>query len=133
MATLSEATQRELNGLQTLDPQIIGPIYDHYFSDVYRFVLYRLNDENLAEDISSDVFVSLLEASKKNIKASLISTASHIITDHFRRHYRRPITELPKNLIGRIPRIRKRITPALAGGNGCQYLNGPLCAGWCCP
>jgi len=103
--TASSETQRELNGLRTLDPQAIGAIYDHYFSDVYRFVLYRLNDENLAEDISSDVFVRLLEATKKkrgpkkNIKAWLISTASHIVTDHLRRYYRRPITELPENLI----------------------------------
>ena len=106
MTTLSE-TQSELNSLRSLDPQAIGAIYDRYFQDVYRFVLYKLNNENLAEDITSDVFVRLLEAvkkkrgPKKNIKAWLFSTASHIITDHLRRHYRRPTTEMPEDLIDR--------------------------------
>ena len=106
MATLSE-TQTELNSLRKLDPQAIGAIYDRYFQDVYRFVLYRLNNENLAEDIASDVFVRLLEAvkkkrgPKKNLKAWLLSTASHIVTDHHRRHYRRPTAEMPEDLVDR--------------------------------
>ncbi len=105
MAALSEAQQyNELDGLRTLDPQAITAVYDRCFPDVYRFVLYRLNDEGLAEDIASDVFVRLLEACKKkrgpkkNIKAWLLSTASHIVTDHLRRHYRRPTTQLPETL-----------------------------------
>ena len=97
--------KRDLNSLQKLDPQAIGAVYDLYFQDVYRFTLYRLNDEKLAEDIASDVFVRLLEAVKKkrgpkrNIKAWLLSTASHIVTDHHRRHYRRPTAEMPEDLI----------------------------------
>lgn len=104
MTALSE-TQSELNSLRILDPQAIGKIYDSYFQDVYRFVRYRLNDESLAEDISSDVFVRLLEAVKKkrgpekNIKSWLLSTASHIVTDHLRLHYRRPTAEMPEDLI----------------------------------
>ncbi len=106
MTVLSEAQQRnELDGLRTLDPQVISAVYDRYFPDIYRFVFYQLNDESLAEDISSDVFLRLLEASKKkrgpkkNLKAWLLSTASNVVTDHLRRHYRRPVTELPDNLI----------------------------------
>jgi RNA polymerase sigma-70 factor (ECF subfamily) len=97
--------QREIEGLRKLDPQTITVVYDRYFPDVYRFVLYRLSDENLAEDIASDVFLRLLEASKKkrgpkkNIKAWLLSTASNVVTDSLRRHYRRPTTALPEELV----------------------------------
>jgi RNA polymerase sigma-70 factor (ECF subfamily) len=90
----------ELEGLQKLDSQAIGAIYDRYFPDVYRFVYYRLNDEQAAEDISSDVFVRLLEAVKKrrgpqaNLKGWLLATASHAVADHFRHAYRRPIEAL---------------------------------------
>jgi RNA polymerase sigma-70 factor (ECF subfamily) len=55
-----------------------------------------LNDEQVAEDISSDVFVRLLEAARKgrgpqtNLKGWLLSTASHAITDHLRQAYRHP-------------------------------------------
>lgn len=57
--------QSALNGLQKLDSQSISAIYDHYFSEVYRYVRYRINDDAVAEDIASDVFVRLLEAAQK--------------------------------------------------------------------
>jgi RNA polymerase sigma-70 factor (ECF subfamily) len=94
-----------LDGLRNLDSQIIGAVYDRYFPDVYRYARYRLNDEQVAEDIASDVFVRLLEASQNgrgpqtNLKAWLLSTASHIIADHLRQAYRRPMEELPENLL----------------------------------
>jgi RNA polymerase sigma-70 factor (ECF subfamily) len=92
--------QRALNGLQNLDAQIIGAIYDQYFPEVYRYVLYRISDATFAEDIASDVFVRLLEAAQSgkppqtNLKGWLLGTASHIVTDYFRRKYRRPEEEL---------------------------------------
>lgn len=101
MTALSE--QGELDGLRELNPQVIGSIYDKYFPEVYRYVRYRLNDEHLAEDIASDAFVRLLEASQQrrgpqtNLKAWLIGTASHIVMDHLRRAYRRPTQELSEN------------------------------------
>ena len=90
--------------LDGLDSQAIGAVYDQYFSEVYRFVLYRVGDQNFAEDIASDVFIRLLEAVKNrrgpdsNIKGWLIGTASHAITDHLRKKYRRPEQEIPESL-----------------------------------
>lgn len=97
--------QRELEGLRDLDPQAISAVYDRYFTDVYRYVRYRVGDENLAEDITSDVFLRLLEASRQgrgpqtNLKAWLLSTASHVVTDHQRRAYRRPTEGLSENVL----------------------------------
>ena len=85
-----------LDGLQRLDTQAISAIYDQYFSEVYRYVRYRINDDTIAEDIASDVFVRLLEATQKkqgpqsSLKGWLIATASHAVNDHLRRQYRRP-------------------------------------------
>jgi RNA polymerase sigma-70 factor (ECF subfamily) len=92
--------QSELEGLKNLDSQVIGAVYDRYFPDVYRFVFYKLSNEQVAEDISSDVFVRMLEAIKKgrgprdNLKGWLLSTASNVVADHHRRMYRRPTEEL---------------------------------------
>lgn len=94
----------ELDELRRLDPSAISKVYDRYFPEVYRFVRYRLNDEHVAEDIASDVFVRLLEASQSgrgpqtNLKSWLLSTASHIVIDHLRRNYRRPEDELPETM-----------------------------------
>jgi RNA polymerase sigma-70 factor, ECF subfamily len=102
--SMSLPDQNELETLRHLDPQTIGAVYDRYFSEVYRFVRYRLSDEHTAEDIASDVFVRLLEAVKTgrgpqtNLKAWLLATASHVVTDHLRKAYRRPESELSETV-----------------------------------
>jgi len=86
-----------LAGLRELDSQAISAVYDHYFRDIYRYVFYRIGDQAAAEDLTGDVFLRLLEAVQKkrgpetNIKGWLLSTASHVVMDHLRRRYRRPV------------------------------------------
>ena len=93
-----------LDGLQKSDSQAIGAIYDKYFTEVYRYVRYRLNDDTAAEDIASDVFVRLLEAAQKkqgpqsSLKGWLIATASNAVNDHLRRQYRRPVEALSDSM-----------------------------------
>ncbi len=91
-------------GLQSLDSQAIGAVYDQYFPEVYRYVRYRINDDTAAEDIASDVFMRLLEAVQKrqgprsSLKGWLIATAAHAVNDHLRRQYRRPVEALSDSL-----------------------------------
>jgi RNA polymerase sigma-70 factor (ECF subfamily) len=100
-----------LAGLQNLDSQTIGAIYDKYFPEVYRYVRYRLNDDTAAEDIASDVFVRLLEAMQKkqgpqsSLKGWLIATASNAVNDHLRRHYRRPVEALSESMPDGAPSV----------------------------
>lgn len=88
--------RQALTGLRNLDSQVIGAVYDQLYPEVYRYILYRLGDSSLAEDLASDVFVRLLEAvqdkrgPQTNLKGWLISTASHAVADHLRSKYRRP-------------------------------------------
>jgi RNA polymerase sigma-70 factor, ECF subfamily len=93
-----------LDGLRKLDSKTVGAVYDQYFSEVYRYVRYRINDETVAEDIASEVFVRLLEAARKkqgpqtNLKGWLIGTASNVVNDHLRQKYRRPVEALSEAL-----------------------------------
>ncbi len=97
--------QQVLDGLRSLDSQVIGAIYDKYFPEVYRYVRYRISDEYAAEDLASDVFVRLLQAAqnkrgpRSNLKAWLLATASHVVTDHIRLAYRRPTEALPDDIL----------------------------------
>ena len=106
---------RVLDGLHNLDQQAIGAVYDQYFSEIYRYVLYRLGDPTLAEDIASDVFVRLLESVQSghppqtNLKGWLIGTASHVITDHLRQKYRRPEEEISESIPDRGPSITAEV------------------------
>ncbi len=96
--------QEELDGLHRLDQQMINAIYERYFPDVYRYVRFRLSDESTTEDIVSEVFIKLLDAvqagrpPQTNIKAWLLATAAHTLTDHLRKLYRHPESELPETL-----------------------------------
>jgi len=82
--------------LRNLDAAALGQVYDRHAEAVYKYVRYRLNDARLAEDVTSEVFLALLEALQRgggprsNVKAWLLSTAAHMVTDHIRRAYRRP-------------------------------------------
>jgi RNA polymerase sigma-70 factor (ECF subfamily) len=93
-----------LNGLRTLDAQSISAIYDRYFPEIYRYVRFRIGDETLAEDIASDVFVRLMEASRRhsgpqsNLRGWLIATASNAVNDQHRRRYRRPVEALSDSM-----------------------------------
>jgi RNA polymerase sigma-70 factor (ECF subfamily) len=104
-----------LDGLQDLDAQAIGAIYDQYFPEVYRYVRYRINDDSAAEDIASDVFVRLLEAAQKgqgpqsSLKGWLIATASHAVNDHLRRQYRRPVEALSESLPDRSASVHSEV------------------------
>ncbi len=97
--------RRALEGLRMLDAQVISEIYDKYFSEVYRYVRYRLGNVILAEDITSDVFMRMLEAAKAgsgpqtNLKAWLITTASHAVNDHFRHNYTKPVIDLSDDIV----------------------------------
>jgi len=106
---------RIVANLHELDPQAIGAIYDRYFTEVYRYIRYRINDDAVAEDISSDVFVRLLEAVKKrqgpqsNLKGWLIATASNVVNDHLRRQYRRPTEALSESRPDENPSVAAQV------------------------
>jgi RNA polymerase sigma-70 factor (ECF subfamily) len=107
--------QTALDGLRKLDSQSIGAVYDRYFPEVFRYVRYRIGDEVIAEDIASDVFVRLLEASRKkqgpqsNLRGWLIATASNAVNDHHRRHYRRPVEALSEAMPDGAPGIQSEV------------------------
>jgi RNA polymerase sigma-70 factor (ECF subfamily) len=113
MSTFDES--HALDGLRSLDSQSVGVIYDQYFSEVYRYVRYRINDETLAEDIASDVFVRLLEAAQKkqgpqtNLRGWLIATASNAVNDHLRRQYRRPTEALSESMPDAGPSVNSEV------------------------
>jgi len=106
---------RALGGLRDLDSQAIGAIYDQYFSEIYRYIRYRINDDATAEDIASDVFIRLLEAAQKkqgpqtNLKGWLIATASHAVNDHLRRQYRRPVEVLSESMPDRATSVHSEV------------------------
>ncbi len=67
-----------------------GAIYDLYIDKIYRFVYLKVSSQEIAEDITSKVFLKGLEAFKrqnteiKNPGAFLYQIARNAVIDHYR-------------------------------------------------
>jgi RNA polymerase sigma-70 factor, ECF subfamily len=82
-----------------LDARALAAIHDRCYPDLYRYLLYKLGDKQTAEDLSSEVFMRLLEAFQakrppKSLRPWLFGVAGHLVADYYRRQERRPQTEL---------------------------------------
>jgi RNA polymerase sigma-70 factor (ECF subfamily) len=86
----------QLEGLRSLDPQALGRVHTRYFPELYRYALYRLGEEQLAEDLASETFARLISAlsrgsgPERNLRGWLFSTISNLLHDHLRSKYRLP-------------------------------------------
>lgn len=75
--------------MSNLDEQF-SQIYDQYIEKIYRFVYLKVSSQEVAEDITSKVFLSGWEAYKKdqagikNMNAFLYQIARNAVTDHYR-------------------------------------------------
>lgn len=99
-----EFNKKAESDLEAIRSDEVNQVFDQYFSDVYKFVLFRVGDTLLAEDISSETFLRLLETvQKRDVRKSkakgwLFTTASHIIMDHLREKYKKPQVELEEHV-----------------------------------
>ncbi|MBU4162356.1 sigma-70 family RNA polymerase sigma factor [Patescibacteria group bacterium] len=64
-------------------------IYDSYVGSIYRFISIKVNSQEIAEDLTSEVFLktwkSFQQQNKiKNPRAYLYTTARHIVIDFYR-------------------------------------------------
>lgn len=72
------------------DAQAFGALYDRYFERVYRYVYYRVRNEEEAEDVTSDVFFKALRAMpryqpRQPFLAWLYRIARNSVIDRMRR------------------------------------------------
>ena len=79
------------NGLlaraRALDARALAAIHERFYPGLYRYLLYRTSDERLAEDLSSEVFMRLLDnlhigKSPDSLQAWLFGVAAHLVADH---------------------------------------------------
>jgi RNA polymerase sigma-70 factor (ECF subfamily) len=80
------------------DTVALGELYDRYAPRIYAYVYRRVDDAHLAEDLTGDVFVRVIQAIQAehfwhtSFRAWLYRIAHNLIVDHYRR--RQPSIEL---------------------------------------
>lgn len=72
------------------DPEAYASIYDRYVSQIYRFILFKVGDGEIAKELSADSFLKAWEYMMegkpvKNVSGLLYTIARSTIADHFRK------------------------------------------------
>jgi RNA polymerase sigma-70 factor (ECF subfamily) len=76
---------------QAGDSESITVIYDQYHSRIYRYLYYRLGDSQVAEDLTSEVFLRMLRSLHQyrihsfSFQAWLFQIARNLSIDHYRK------------------------------------------------
>ena len=81
------------------DTAAFGVLYDRYVDVVFRYVLFRVGDRNLAEDVTSETFLRALRSigsvsyQGRDVGAWFVTIARNIVYDHVKSsRYRLEIT-----------------------------------------
>jgi RNA polymerase sigma-70 factor (ECF subfamily) len=88
-----------------LESDALADIHTRYYHAVFRFISFRVSDQATAEDLTSEVFMRLLDALHKgtgpqrSLKNWLVGVASHTVSDFYRKHYRAHQVDLPDALV----------------------------------
>ncbi len=79
-------------------------LYNAYFSRVYNYVHYRVNDFHEADDLTSQIFVKLFtkikhyQSEKAPFSVWIFSIARNTVTDYYRRRDRNTFASLDETL-----------------------------------
>jgi RNA polymerase sigma-70 factor (ECF subfamily) len=74
--------------VQDGDGEAFGLLYDRYVGQIFRFIYYRVNDRQLAEDFTSETFlralrrISTISYQGRDIGAWFMTIARNIVFDH---------------------------------------------------
>ncbi len=84
------------------DAEAFGRLYDRYHDVVFRFVLYRLGDRSLAEDLTQETFVrayrriTSVSYQGRDIGAWFVTIARNLVLDHVKSSRYRLETAIPE-------------------------------------
>ncbi len=73
------------------DSKALGELYDTYITDIYRFVSFKTRSRTIAEDITSEIFLTVVSklhqytAEKGTFRTWLYTIARRTIIDHYRK------------------------------------------------
>lgn len=73
------------------EPIVVSEIYDRYQRSIFRYLYYRVGDQQTAEDLTSEVFLRMIEKisyyqdRNTSFQAWLFQIARNISIDHYRK------------------------------------------------
>lgn len=98
-----KTTQKLIERAQSGDTEAITQLYEEHVDKIYRYIVYRVPDGD-AEDITSDVFINMMEGLPKYtysgvpFEAWLYRIANARVVDYYRKNKRTKLVELDEYL-----------------------------------
>ena len=89
-----------LERAKVFDVAALGELYDHYAPRICASIYRRVGSAHLAEDLTGDVFVRVLQAIRSqrfwhtSFQAWLYRIAHNLVVDHYRRQPSEPVVPL---------------------------------------
>ena len=105
MHPLTTPDRELLERARQYDSQVLAEIYDRYAEPIYRYLYRLVGDAAQAEDLTSDVFLKLLQvldtpqAPRERLQGWLYRVAHNLATDWFRSNSRNLATSLAEDLV----------------------------------
>ena len=94
-----------LKRARAYDEDALGELYDEYAPLVYAYLYRRVQDAQVAEDLTSEVFVRMLQAVRTqqvwhtSFRGWLYRVAHNLVVDHYRKQPPTPMLELDDGLV----------------------------------
>jgi RNA polymerase sigma-70 factor (ECF subfamily) len=94
-----------LERARAYDADALGELYDQYAPLIYAYLYRRVHDAQLAEDLTSEVFVRVLQAIQSeqfwhtSFRGWLYRIAHNLVVDHYRKQPPVPMLALDEQLV----------------------------------
>lgn len=88
-----------------LDPAALRALHQRFYEPVARYIQFKVGDPRLAEDLSGEVFVRVLEglrrgkAWRSSPRGWIMGIARNVVVDHYRQRERMPEVALNESLL----------------------------------
>ena len=73
-----------------LEKEALAELHDQLYPVIYRYVRFRIDEDQVCEDLTSEVFLRFLKALRKkgrsieDARAWMLGTASNLVHDYYR-------------------------------------------------
>jgi RNA polymerase sigma-70 factor (ECF subfamily) len=79
------------------DPQAFSQVYDLYVAKIYRFIFFKVNKAEDAQDLTSEVFLKtwqyIIDGKEiQNLRALLYTIAKNLVIDHYRKSSQKEVS-----------------------------------------
>ncbi len=98
--------QTLLSRARAFDQEALAAIHDQHYQSIYRYLSFRVADDQTAEDLAGEVFIRFLSALRdrsappNTIRGWLFGAARNVLKEHYRKQRQMNWTELDESLPG---------------------------------